>query len=433
MNDPQACAAWLSLLATFAPVFSQPSFLLWQTLMCGWPLCPGRRTITRILRVGDHGLTHAHDAYHRFVRAGAWAMSSLWRMLATILVSHFHAAGVIPLDLDDTLFHKTGRKVEGAGIFRDAVRSTGTRVVHALGLNLVILTVRVTPPWGGVPLGLPINMRLHRKNGSTYIELAEDMVREVSDWFPDRSFRVCADGAYASLAARNLPRTHVTSRMRSDAAIYALPPPRRKGQRGRPRKKGARLPSPAQLAVRTRNGWCRKQMALRGRSVSRLVLCRTVLWYNLSKAKPLLLVIVRDPDGKEHDDFLFTTDLAAAPEQVATQYAGRWSIEDTFRDVKQYLGGEDPQTWKGKGPERAAALSLWLYSAVWLWYITSHGTSRSWCPVPWYKSKQTPSFLDALAALRRTLWRHRLFPTSESGPLPPKMVDTLIDELARAA
>jgi hypothetical protein len=174
-------------------------------------------------------------------------------------------------------------------------------------------------------------------------------------------------------------------------------------------------------------------MALRGRSVSRLVLCRTVLWYNLSKAKPLLLVIVRDPDGKEHDDFLFTTDLAAAPEQVATQYAGRWSIEDTFRDVKQYLGGEDPQTWKGKGPERAAALSLWLYSAVWLWYITSHGTSRSWCPVPWYKSKQTPSFLDALAALRRTLWRHRLFPTSESGPLPPKMVDTLIDELARAA
>jgi len=323
--------------------------------------------------------------------------------------------------------------VEGAGTFRDAVRSTGTHVVHALGLNLVVLTLRMTPPWDGPPLGLPINMRLHRKNGSTYIELAADMIREVAGWFPDRVFQVCADGAYASLAASRPARTHVSSRMRRDAAIYGLPPPRRKGQRGAPRKKGARLPTPEQIAARTRKGWCRKTLTRRGKAVPRLLLSLTVLWYKLSKDKPVLLVIVRDPSGKEDDDFLFTTDLTAAPEQVAGDYAGRWSIEDTFRDVKQYLGGEDPQTWKGKGPERAAALSLWLYSAVWLWYLDTHGATPSWLPLPWYKTKRTPSFADALAALRRVLWRHRLFPTSETGPVPPKMLDSLIDELARAA
>lgn len=47
--------------------------------------------------------------------------------------------------------------------------------------------------------------------------------------------------------------------------------------------------------------------------------------------------------------------------------------EDTFRNTKQLLGGEQPQTWKAQGPERAAALSFWTYSAVWLWYLACHG------------------------------------------------------------
>ena len=54
--------------------------------------------------------------------------------------------------------------------------------------------------------------------------------------------------------------------------------------------------------------------------------------------------------------------------QVIEQYAGRWSIEDTFKNVKQHLAGHTPQSWKHKGPERTAAFSLWLYSLVWLWH-----------------------------------------------------------------
>ena len=76
----------------------------------------------------------------------------------------------------------------------------------------------------------------------------------------------------------------------------------------------------------------------------------------------------------------------------------------TYRDTKQYLGGEDPQTWKRQGPERACYLSLWLTSAIWLWYLQVWGTCRSWTPTPWYQHKTRPSFADALAALRRSLW-----------------------------
>jgi len=62
--------------------------------------------------------------------------------------------GVVPLDLDDSLWHKSGRCVDGAGSFRDAVRSTRSTIVYATGLNLVVVTLRVLPPWGGMPIGL---------------------------------------------------------------------------------------------------------------------------------------------------------------------------------------------------------------------------------------------------------------------------------------
>ena len=74
----------------------------------------------------------------------------------------------------------------------------------------------------------------------------------------------------------------------------------------------------------------------------------------------------------------------------------------TNRDAKQALGGEDPQSWKGEGPARAAALSLWLHTAIWCWYLSTHADTSTWRVRPWYRHKHTASFADALAALRRT-------------------------------
>jgi len=36
--------------------------------------------------------------------------------------------------------------VEGAGWWRDAVRSSATKVVHGFGLNIVLMTLAVNPP-----------------------------------------------------------------------------------------------------------------------------------------------------------------------------------------------------------------------------------------------------------------------------------------------
>lgn len=406
--------------------------MLFTRMAVGWVLCPGRHTLTRVYPLAEPQGQKAHDAYHRFFRAGAWCMAQVWERLARRLVERFHPQGVISLTLDDTTFHKTGRKMDGVGWWRDAVRSTGQKVVHCFGLNLVVLCVRIDPPWGREPLSLPINARLHRKGEETLLDQGEAMMREVAGWFPGRRLHLSADGFYATLAGRALPNAHLTSRMRSDAAIDAAPPPRRPHQKGRSRKKGRRLPTPKELAQRKQD-WRKATVMLRGKPTVRRLLTLDVLWYAVSPKALVRLVISRDPEGHEEDDFLFTTDLNATPEPVVSDYAGRWSIETTFRNVKQYLGAEAPPCWKGPGPARAAAFSFCIYSAVWLWYLETQKTRRCWIPLPWYPQKATPSFADALACLRRVLWRQRLFVDSENAPLPSKLTTTLINVLAMTA
>jgi len=430
----KARSGWDALLGSASGCFGRPGFAVFSTLMAGWVLAPGRRTVTAMIAAADPAANRAHDAYHRFLRDGAWAMEKLWRVLAVHAIARFAPTGVVALDCDDTLFHKTGRRVEGAGTFRDAVRSSGRRVVYATGLNLVVVTLRVVPPWGGCPIALPVNVALHRKGDvTTTVAHAAAMLRQLAAWLPARSFHLCADGAYASLAGAGLARCDVTSRMRRDAALFeAAPPPT--GRRGRPRTKGERLATPPGLAATARRrDWQRVSIDVRGRAVERLVYVRDVLWYSVNKADVVRLVVVRDPDGIEPDDFFFTTDLAGSGAGVASRYAGRWSIEVTFRDVKQVLGGEGPQSWKRKGPERAAALSLWLHGLVWCWYLDAHPGGATWPTRPWYRHKTTPSFLDALAALRRLLWSERITGPSSATPHDPKITEALLDTLAYAA
>jgi hypothetical protein len=294
-----------------------------------------------------------------------------------------------------------------------------------------VLSLRVIPPWGGEPLGLPINMRLHRKNGPGLIELAQQMVGQVKGWFPERQFVVCADGFYATMAGCCAAYTHLISRIRRDAAIYALPKKKRKHQRGPNPKRGGRLGTPIQIASRVKS-WRRVKTQERGKTKFRLVHTEVVLWYKVSRS-PVLLVISRDPAGKEQDDFFFTTDLKLATSEVISGFAGRWSIEDTFKNTKQFLGSEEPQTWKSQGPERAAVIGLWLYSMVWAWYIR-YGYAKTRLPIiPWYPSKSCPSFQDALATLRRVLWRKRIITMFGNHTVPARITEFLIDALAPAA
>jgi len=397
-------STWQQLLQHFFPVFTAPTADVFAALVSGWLLCTGRRTVTGMVRSAAILCEKPHDSFHRFFAKARWSMAQLWRLLIILLVKKFYPSGTIHLDLDDTLFHRRGRKVQGASRWRDPVRSEKL-IVFARGLNLIVLTLRVRPPWGGEPITLPVNMRLRVKEGPTHIDLAESMLTEVAHWLEKRRFICHCDGFYTALIDRDLPRVHLITRMRKDAIIYTLPP-KEKPRRGRKRVRGKLLAKPRELATLVRNFKCVRTVE-RAKKKKRMVWTRKVIWYHVSK-KPVRMVISRDPAGKAKDVFLVTTDLSLSAAQIVGQYAGRWSIEETFKNTKQLIGGQQPQCFKRQGPERAAAMSFWLYSMVWLWYLNHRRLWSKLPRLPWYRHKRRPSFADALACLRRQLWRQAI-------------------------
>ncbi len=422
---------WTSLIQQFLPLFTRPAGAIFVYLIAGWILCTVRRTVTGMLPFADFAGEHAHDAFHRFFPDARWSMAKLWQTLTLMLVQLFCRTSIITLALDDTLFHHSGRKINGAGYWRDAVRSTAMKNVSTWGLNLVVLTLQIQPPWGGEPLGLPINMRLHRKKQESLIELAEQMINEAVQWLPKRRFRVVADGFYATLAGKKLSHITIISRIKRNAELYDLPKKPKKKGRGRPCKKGKRLLNPEKMAKYVRD-WQKVKVRERGKIKTRLIYSKVLLWYRVSQ-KPVLLVISRDPAGKEKDDFFFTTDVTMTPAEVIGCYADRWAIEDTFKNTKQFLGGQEPQTFKGKGPERAASLSLLLYSMVWLWYLKQKSKHRYFIVHPWNPLKARPSFADAIACLRRELWRERIKCMFGVSAVHDKKFEFLLEALAPAA
>ncbi len=300
----------------------------------------------------------------------------------------------------------------------------------AWGLNIVVLAIYVTPPWA-----VPIDIRVHRKHGPTLNDLAEAMVREGAAWLPDYQFALMADGAYAPLAKRRLSRTALYSRMRRNAALYTKPPARKKGQRGRPRKKGDRLPSPQQWAdTLPKAHWQSAEVTIRGKHQTRLVSTHPVLWYEACPDQLVLMVLVRDPSGHEHDDFFFTTDLTATATAVAVleHYGGRWTIEQTFRATKQQLRGETPQSWAHFGPEHIVTMAFLTYGLVWVWYLLMHGDQPAFVVRPWYRGKHTPSFMDALAAFRTQLWTARIYGEAGVDSVSPKITTEIIQILSEA-
>ncbi len=430
-GDEDRQRRWMDVIGVLRQAFTHPGWKIFQTLLTGWVVCTGRRTIIGIYQQADPERSRSHDAYHRFVRCAAWVPEQVWRLLAQALVAKLVPIGAIELDIDDTLLHRTGRKVDGAGSWRDAVRSYGKRTVIAWGLNLLVVTLRIKPPWGGEPLGLPIWVTLHRKGGTKLTAMAEEAINTITAWFPDRHIRCCGDGAYASiLMPLHGPRRTCISRLRRDAALYECKPSST-GKRGRPRSRGVRIGNPVQIAKRARS-WTVAATDQRGKSVTKVLHSRIVLWYAVSK-QPVLLVICRDPDGNEPDDFWVCSDIHLPAADVVSAYAGRWSIEDTFRATKQTVHVQQPQSWSGEGPERAAMLGFLLYSLVWWWFLALPRAAQRVEPTPWYTAKATPSFADAMAALRTVFWRNRIFANSATGPISDEILDAMLDALARAA
>ena len=100
------------------------------------------------------------------------------------------------------------------------------------------------------------------------------------------------------------------------------------------------------------------------------VLSYRAVWPEVLGLRPILIVVVRDPQGKFKDTYLFTTDVTRGVSWVVETFARRWSIEVLFKASKQVLEIEGPHHWCQESIEKLAPWVWLLQSVVGVWYLT---------------------------------------------------------------
>jgi hypothetical protein len=195
------------------------------------------------------------------------------------------------------------------------------------------------------------------------------MISQLAGVLPGRALHVVADAAYAGKELRRLPGNVTwTTRLRKDAALFEPPPPR-SGKRGRPRVKGARLPSLADLA-RTA-AFAPVTVTRYGKTATIQAAAITCLWHGVFGARPVQVVLIRDKATTGYDLALATTDLAASPACVIERYASRWSIEVAIEDAKQLFGAGEARNRLPAAVHRTIPFTLACQSIAMVWYATA--------------------------------------------------------------
>lgn len=442
--------SFTGILANFELAFNQPTHAHFVGLAFGIVLFSYRRITGLTYAPKLLGHDHHYSTFHRFFSQAKWDPDALWKVLAKLIDRWVPSQERIKVIVDDSVFEKSGRQIYGAGFFSasDPVGRKKRRVVW--GQNWVLTAISIPIPcWPGRQIAMPVLARLYvkadqcKQEGLTFKtrnELALEMLDLLTQWLPERAFLLLADGGYGGQGlVTGLPeRCEFLSRMRSDAALYELAPRRQRGQRGRPRKKGPKLPRLNRIASHPKRPWHRVDVNVRGKKRRCEVKEFVALWYRTSRAKRLKIFIVRYEEktrsGKvqTREGYLYTTDLNMSAREAIEWYGLRWGIEVMIRDAKQMGVGEAPVRAK-RSVERVIPFGLLTMATIIHWHLSSGQGLDAVRKRPWWREDRAPSFSDMRAALRDAILSDVIFGGSAQTTDPKEILRDLCTALANAA
>jgi len=393
-----------------------------MVLLYGTILTPGRRTVAAALRAVGLGESKHFTNYHRVLNRARWSPWVLSKLLLDLIIKLCLSANVpLLLIIDETLERRRGRKIRYKGWFRDAVRSTATKVNTALGIRWIVLAILVPVPWNQRLWALPfmvfpaLSPKTSAKLGKrhrTLVEWADVMIQRVRRWQPEREIIVVGDGSYAAVALvqrcqRFKRPVKLVSRLRLDAVLHDPPTPQPKGKRGPKPKKGVRQPSLAARLADPNTLWQELTLPWYG-GVERTVqfVTGTSLWYRRGlDPVPIRWVLVRCPQDSLKPTAYFCSDPTVTAQQIITCFIARWNIEVTFEEMRAHLGFETQRQWSDRAIERTTPCLFGIFSLVVLMVKCLHpdpdtlpARQTAWYP------KTEATFSDALAAVRRDFW-----------------------------
>jgi hypothetical protein len=444
--------ALTSLIVGFAPLFSKPVWKHVQVLLVGAILAPGKRTVTSALRVMGLSRERHFQTYHRVLNRAVWSSPAASRILLSLLVRTFVPDGALVFAIDDTIERRRGARIKAKGIYRDPVRSSHSHFVKASGLRWLSPMLTVEVAWAERVWALPVltalcpSERYYEERGRMPKKLtawARQMIGQVKRWLPEREVVIVADSSFAALELLDAVRREVTmvTRLRLDAALYEPAPSRQPRQNGRPRLKGARLPTLAAVLKDEQRPWTEHRVAGWYGGTERVVevMSDTAVWYHTGLPPvPVRWVLVRDPLGEFKPQALLSTNLESGPVEMLGWFVRRWRVEVTFEEARAHLGMETQRQWSDKAIARTTPALLALFSIVTLLAHRHYSEQQDLLArqAAWYV-KRLPTFADALAIVRQQLWRDVGFRTSrfdaDSVKVDRALLDRLTDALCYAA
>jgi DDE superfamily endonuclease len=449
---PRLPARFAAVILCFAPLFRERSWRHAEVVLIGAILAPGRRTVTSILRISGLTRERRFVNYHRVLNRAAWSGRAAARVLFGLLLDAFAPRGPVVLGLDDTIERRRGKRIGAKGIYRDPVRSSHGHFVKASGLRWLSLMLLVPISWAGRVWALPFltalapSERYCRARGLRHKKLTDwgrQLVLQVRGWMPSRQLVLVTDSGFSALdflAALLRQRITCVTRLRLDAALCQPAPPRRPGTVGRPRTKGARLPTLAEVLADRKTPWRRVAVPGWYGEGDRVVEIHSgsAVWRHAGKpVVPIRWVLLRDPQRRFDPQALLCTDAAQEPLQIIRWFVQRWQLEVTLREVRDHLGVETQRQWSDRAIARTTPCLLGLFSIVTLLATRlGHHARLQVSTAAWYHKKR-PTFSDTLAAVRRQIWAEQGLLTSrhpaETAKLRPALREGIAYALCHAA
>ena len=424
---PPSCH-WFSRLASSLDPRSAPR-LAW--LLVGAVLARGRRTVTSWVRAA--GLSDEYRPCYATVAAAGTRTDRIAARLAHEVVKPLVAGAThLTFALDDTPTPRYGRKVQGAGVHHNPTPGPAGGP-FVFGHVWVVLGLLATHPAWGV-IALPLLARLyvrrkdldgiapaHRPAFRTKREMAVELLRWAVTWlgFLGKPLWVVADGAYAKAPflkpMRSLGVT-VVSRLRKDSNLRTVPVAR-PGRRGRPRVYGE---GRIDLAKRggQRRGWATGTFTLYGKSAVKRYKTFVATWRPAGGA--IRVVLVDEPGGWVA---FFCSDPTAGVADILGHVAGRFSLEVTFRDLKDVVGAGQQQVRRVPASVGAFHVCLWAFTMTeaWAWGWDAEGLVGHRAASPWDDAGRRPSHADKRRAWRRELLGNEIRAVLRPGLTEPEI------------
>ena len=417
----------------------------------------GRHTLTGLL-TAQHRQQQDWTADYRFYSQGRAQPQALFTTARQQVEAALPPTAPLVVGVDDSLLHKTGRRIPGTAWRRDplgppfqvqfpwAQRVLQFSAARPLGPDGAVRLVPIdfvhapTPakPRPGADDATQAAYALAAKEANL-VALAQRRLVALRAQVPaTRKLHVVGDGRYSNKTRlrKRPPDTVYIGRIRKDSALFHPPPAQ--PATGRKRIYGPKALTPEQLRQAADQPWQTIKAYACGKTHLFQVKVLADVRSPLCGKEPVQVVVIKPlgyrlrQGGKllyRQPAYLICTDPALPVQQVVQEYLWRWDIEVNFREEKTLVGAGQAQVRAPASVEGVPALAVGAYALLQLAALDTYGDTGQpdSVPLPRWRRGHPPARATTgglLSQLRYELWASALRPESLAGFASPTIPDT---------